>query len=332
VGNHPAKGTTSPFISYGSWPYCMASVTRNAIETLLRLLLCLSRPKDDYALMYSISHGWTILFLPRVQPVRFFTVKYFMMPRYLTILIPFLLILVRSDTTSLFDDENSSWDISALDSAPSALTSSDAGDEPNMGGLPDSISSSEPNWNFLPNGNNLDTGEPPQSIAANDQSLEWVATAGVSCGSIDDQGFQPRGLPRSRRRDGSCSAGVKPKTEDPSERPNSMPIEIPNTFTNRGGDPLGFFYPSENDNECPPSLYGNRKTPMCDSGFGEDFMRYSVLGFIALDMIKECLPCTDAVSSDSGQRAHWWEQGAPSSAAPIPGWPGAVNPTRWLTG
>lgn len=271
--------------------FLQGSVTRKEIE----------KPFFAFALDV-VAHRWQCIygqniarmgnfFLIALPTFLFFqfTVKYFIMRLYFVILIQFLLIFVRSDTASTFDNEDSMWSLSDLDSSPSTFLSDDAGDQLNM----DSISSNEPNWDFSSHANDFDMGQLPASISATDPSQDLFANAGGSCMSEENnQDFQSIGKPRPRLRlRNGPACRVKPKAEDPLDRPTSKPIEIPNTFTNPGGDPLGFFYPSENDDECPPSLYGNRKTPMCDSGFGDDFMRYSVLGFTALDMIEECLPC-----------------------------------------
>lgn len=230
-----------------------------------------------------------------------------------------LTMVVRSDTDSWLDNDASTgldWDFSDVDSeATASLFSSDSGD--------DFISSMT-----------------PESVSTNEQSLDWFANAGSPCVSgLDD--FQLIGKSRAARRDGACRSN-SPKTgerktdEDHSDRPlDSKPIEIPDTFT--APDPNGMFYPSENQDECPSSLYGARKTPMCDSGYGDDFMRYSVLGFVALEMIQGCLPCKSIklcrpLSSDPSPRAHRCKQGAQFLAVPTRGWPGAVSPILCPTG
>lgn len=213
---------------------------------------------------------------------------------YITFLIQFTLtIIVRSDTGSLFEGTNS--DFSNLDSATSAsMFSSDGGDGFSPPVVPDLMPSYEANSNILTNANGFDMGETPGSVPASEQSLDSVANAGAPCVSgIDD--LQTIGKFRAARRDGTCSAktGERETGEGPSDGSSNLkPIDIPNAFPALTGEPNNMFYPSENQDECPSSLYGTRKTPMCDSGFGDDFMKYSVLGFVALDIIEGCLPCT----------------------------------------
>lgn len=234
---------------------------------------------------------------------------------YISFLIQFTLtIIVRSEPDSLFDNDASEgmdWDFSDVDlAATTSLFSSEDGD----GFISPGISGSTP---------------------ANEQSLDWFANAGSPCIS-DVHDFQSIGKLRAARRDGVCHSGPSKtgerKTgEDPSNgSSNSKPIEIPNSFTAPTGEPYNMFYPSENQDECPPSVYGPRKTPMCDSGFGDDFMKYSVLGFVALEIIEGCLPCTCIklcrdFSSDLVWRAHRCNQGAHYLAVPIRGWSGAAS-------
>ena len=229
-----------------------------------------------------------------------------------------LTIFVWSDTDSLFDNDASkemSWDFFDVDSAPStSLFSGGRGDEFISAVIPIPLSCYKVDSNFLTKANDFDMEPPPGSVPANEQILDWFANAGSPCVSdVDD--FQSMGKLRAARRDGACRSGY-PKTgerktnEDPSDgSSNSKPVEIPDAFTAPSGEPNNMFYPSENQDECPSSVYGARKTPMCDSGNGYDFLRYSVLGFIALDIIEGCLPCTCTepcrhLSSDAGRRAH----------------------------
>lgn len=196
---------------------------------------------------------------------------------YVSFIVQFtLIIIVRSDTDSLYDNDPSTginWNFPDVDSAASAsLFSSDGGDDFISPMIPDSGST-------------------------NEQSLDWFANARSPCVSgVED--FQSIGKLRAARRDNDCPSGYskareRQTGEDPFERsPNSNPVEIPDSFLAPTGEPNSMFYPSENQDECPSSVYGNRKTPMCDSGYGDDFMRYSVLGFVALDIIEGCLPCT----------------------------------------
>ena len=192
-----------------------------------------------------------------------------------------LTIIVRSDTESLFENDSSegmNWDFSDGDSVASAsLFSSDGGDD------------------FI-------SPVISESVPADEQSLDWFANVGSPCVSdVDD--FQAIGKLRAARRDGVCRSGSSKTGERMTgEDPSNSKIEIPNSFTGPT-EPKNMFYPSENQDECPSSVYGTRKTPMCDSGFGNDFIRYSVFGFVALEIIEGCLPCTciepcQALSSD----------------------------------
>lgn len=206
---------------------------------------------------------------------------------FISFLIQFSLTnIVRSDAESLFDNDASEgidWDFSDVDSvATASLFSSDGGDD------------------FI-------SPMIPESVPTDDQSLDWFANARSPCVSgVDD--FQAIGKLRAARRDGVCRSessrtGERTTGEDSSDRSSNSKIEIPNSFT-APTEPKNMFYPSENQDECPSSVYGARKTPMCDSGFGNDFMKYSVLGFVALEMIEGCLPCTciepcQALSSDA---------------------------------
>ena len=171
------------------------------------------------------------------------------------------------------------------------------------------------------------------SVPTDEHSLDWLANVGSPCVSDADD-FHSIGKLRAARRDdvcrsGSSTTGERKTGEDPSDTPWDPKIEIPNFFT-APTEPNSMFYPSENQDECPSSVYGARKTPMCDSGYGDDFMKYSVLGFVALEMIEGCLPCTchepcRPLSSDYGRAAHLSKQGVPFLAVPIQGWCGAAN-------
>lgn len=219
-----------------------------------------------------------------------------------TVVICFTLtITVYSDTDFADDDEGhqgTSWEFSDLDLDASAFMSSDDGGngfEPAV--IPDYMYRNDANSDFLINESDFDMGEIPESILANKPSLDWLASSGGPC--LSDIGeFQSTGKFRATRRDGACftqppKTGEREKNGDPSDASsNSRPVEIPSIFTAPGGKPDDSFYPSENEDQCPPSIYGTRKTPMCDSGFGVDFMKYSVLGFVPLEMIEGCLPCT----------------------------------------
>lgn len=203
----------------------------------------------------------------------------------------FLTITVRSDADFLFDNDASKemdWGFSDVDSdATASLFSSEGGDD-----------------NLSP--------VITESVATDGQSLDWLANVGPPCVS-DADAFQSIGKLRAARRDnvcrsGSSQTGERRTGEDPSDTPSDSKLEIPNFFT-APTEPNSMFYPSENQDECPSSVYGARKTPICDSGYGEDFMKYSVLGFVALELIEGCLPCTchepcRPLSSDSGRRAH----------------------------
>ena len=222
----------------------------------------------------------------------------------LTFLIQLVItIIVYSGTDSLFDykgPEETNWSLSNLDLAASASTSFDDGDDGgghiNSAVLPDSSYGNDAISGVSSNANDVTMRDPLETMSAGEQGVEWL-NAGDPCVS-DMNIFQSYGKPRRMRRGETCrtgspKAGEREGGETPSDgSSNSGPLEIPNAFTAPGGVSHGLFYPSENEDECPPSLYGPRKTPMCDSGLGEDFIRYSVLGFVALEMIEECLPCT----------------------------------------
>lgn len=211
-----------------------------------------------------------------------------------------LTIIVNSDTDSLFSDEDNrqtSADFSNPDSvdsvAPASILSGDDADGFDSAVISGSLYANQENLNSL-NANSVVTGESPESLSTNNQSWDWL-NSGAPCQSdIDDT--QAVGKLRVIRRDdvcrtGSSTAGDRERAKNSDGSSNSEPLKIPDAFTVPGGKSHGLIYPSENEDECRPSLYGPRKTPMCDSGFGDDFMRYSVLGFVALDMIEGCLPC-----------------------------------------
>lgn len=220
-----------------------------------------------------------------------------------TFLICFTFIIaVYSDTDFVDDDEGhkrTGWEFSDLDlDAFAFMPSDDGGNGFRSAVIPDSMLSNDANSDFLINASDFDMGETPESILANKQSLDWLASTGGPPCMSDIGEFQSIGKFRAARRDGACfteppKTGEREKNGDPSDASSHPgPVEIPNIFTAPGGRPDNSIYPSENDDQCPPSIYGTRKTPMCDSGFGSDFMRYSVLGFVPLEMIEGCLPCT----------------------------------------
>lgn len=225
----------------------------------------------------------------------------------------FLTITVRSDADFLFDNDDSKrmdWGFSDVNpEATASLFSSDGGD--------DDLSSVM-----------------SEAVPTDEQSLDWLANVGSPCVSDADD-FKWTGKLRAARRDGVCRSessktGERKPGEEPLDTPSDSKIEIPNFFT-APTEPDRMFYPSENQDECPSSVYGARKTPMCDSGYGNDFMKYSVLGFVALDMIEGCLPCTciefylPPLSSDYGRAANPGKQGVHFWAVPIQGWCGAVS-------
>lgn len=232
----------------------------------------------------------------------------------------FLTITVRVDADFLFDDEASQgmdWSFSDVNSgATDSLFSSDGGDDY----LSPVIS---------------------ESVPTDDQSLDWLANVGSPCVS-DAVDFQTIGKFRAARRDGICrsrssNTGQRKTGEDPLGAPSDSKIEIPNFFT-APTESNKLFYPSENQDECPSTVYGARTTPMCDSGYGNDFMKYSVLGFVALEMIEGCLPCTCAeplptlyllMTVEELTRAN---QGVHFLAVLIQGWSGAASRTLYPTG
>jgi hypothetical protein len=223
----------------------------------------------------------------------------FTMHLHLIFLIQFALILVvHSYIDSLFVDEAyeaPDWVLSNFDLAGSTSVLSEG--EFDSGVNPHSSFSSDPASNLLIDGEDIAPDDNLDFVFADEQNLDWVASDGGPCVSnLND--FQSIGKLRARQQDSACpweapGTTVRDQAEDPSkDSSNENPDQDPTTRTNRGGEPLMTFYPSENEDQCPPSRYGNRKTPMCDSGYAEDFMKYSVLGFSPLEMIEGCLPCT----------------------------------------
>ncbi len=209
-----------------------------------------------------------------------------------------LILVVHSYIDSQFADdayEAPDWGFSNFDLADS--TSISSGGEFDSGVNPHSIFSSDPASALLIDAEDIAPEDNLDFAFANEQNLDWVASVGGPCVSnIND--VQSIGKLRARQQDGACpwenrGTTVTDQAEDPSrDSSNEDPDENPTTRTNRGGEPLMTLYPTENEDQCPPSQYGSRKTPMCDSGYATDFMKYSILGFSPLEIIEGCLPCT----------------------------------------